>query len=78
MQKRELVHQGKLPEEGPQRTHTDHSSGEEKPLRLLHETRSQIGLSLAGIHTTSNLLTNAYQAYIQSLRNTINYGRRRG
>ncbi|RHZ56963.1 hypothetical protein CDV55_102522 [Aspergillus turcosus] len=79
IEKRELIRQGKLPEEDPPRSHADALDWfrEVAAGRPFDETRSQIGLSLAAIHTTSNLLTNvmydliAYQEYIQPLRDEI-------
>lgn len=76
--KRQLIRQGKLKEQTP-KTHADAldwfqevGAGQE-----FDQTRAQIGLSLAAIHTTSNMLTNfmydmtAYPEYIQPLRDEI-------
>lgn len=75
--KRGLV-QGKIPEK-PKDRQADALdwSHEVAAGRLFDATRLQVGLSLAAIHTTSNLLTNvmydlaAYQEYIQPLRDEI-------
>ncbi|GES63543.1 cytochrome P450 [Aspergillus terreus] len=79
IQKRELIRIGKLPEEEPPRTHADALDwfAEVAAGRPFNVIRSQIGLSLAAIHTTSNLLTNimydltAYPEHIQPLRDEI-------
>jgi cytochrome P450 len=79
IQKRELIRTGKLPEEDPPRTHADALDwfAEVAAGRPFNVIRSQIGLSLAAIHTTSNLLTNimydltAYPEHIQPLRDEI-------
>lgn len=76
--KRELVRQGKLKEEIT-RTHPDALDWflEEGAGKEFDQTRAQIGLSLAAIHTTSGMLTNlmydltAYPEYIQPLRDEI-------
>ncbi|KAF4201487.1 hypothetical protein CNMCM8927_001473 [Aspergillus lentulus] len=78
VEKRELIRQGKLPEENPAKTDDALDWFREVAAgRPYDMTKSQIGLSLAAIHTTSNLLTNvmydliAYQEYIQPLRDEI-------
>ncbi|KAF9888074.1 hypothetical protein FE257_009339 [Aspergillus nanangensis] len=79
IRKRDLIRQGKLPEEDPPRTHADALDWfrEVARGRPYDETTIQIGLSLAAIHTTSNLITNvmydltAYPQYIQPLRDEI-------
>jgi cytochrome P450 len=76
---RDLIREGKLPEETPPRKHEDAldwfrdvASG-----RPFNETVAQIGLSVAAIHTTSNMLTNvmydltAHPEFIQPLRAEI-------
>ncbi|PKY03130.1 cytochrome P450 [Aspergillus campestris IBT 28561] len=75
---RELIRQGKLPED-PSRTHADCLDWIEEVAagRPIDATRAQIGFSMAAIHTTSNLLTNvmydltAYPEFIQPLRDEI-------
>lgn len=78
---RAQISEGKLPPEDPPRTHTDaldwfRESSEDYDLPF-DQSRGQVGLSLAAIHTTSNLLTNimydlaAYPEYIQPLRDEI-------
>lgn len=76
--KRELIRQGKLKEQTP-RMHQDALDWfqEVGAGRQFDQTQAQIGLSLAAIHTTSNMLTNimydltAYPEYIQPLRDEI-------
>lgn len=81
IKKRELIRAGKLPQEDPPRTRDDAldwfeelSTAYNQPLDL---SRCQVSLSLAAIHTTSNLLTNvmydlaAYPEYVQPLRDEI-------
>ncbi|KAF7594216.1 hypothetical protein BBP40_009920 [Aspergillus hancockii] len=75
---RNMIREGKLPE-SPPRTHTDALDWfrEVAAGRHYNETVSQIGLSVAAIHTTSNMITNvmydltAYPEYIQPLRDEI-------
>ncbi|KAE8158738.1 cytochrome P450 [Aspergillus tamarii] len=77
--KRDMIREGKLPEENPPRAHADALDWfrEVAAGRPYDETVSQIGLSVAAIHTTSNLLTNvmydltAHPEYIQPLREEI-------
>ncbi|RAQ67749.1 cytochrome P450 monooxygenase [Aspergillus flavus] len=77
--KRDMIREGKLPEENPPRTHADALDWfrEVAAGRPCDETVSQIGLSVAAIHTTSNMLTNvmydltAHPEYIQPLRDEI-------
>ncbi|KAE8373091.1 cytochrome P450 [Aspergillus bertholletiae] len=77
--KRDLIREGKLPEENSPRTHEDAIDWfrEVAAGRPYDEAIVQIGLSLAAIHTTSNLLTNvmydltAHPEYIQPLRDEI-------
>lgn len=81
IEKRHLIRDGKMAPEEPPRTHTDALDWFEELSNAYNEpfdmTRGQIGLSLAAIHTTSNLLTNimydlaAYPEYIQPLRDEI-------
>ncbi|KAF7182960.1 hypothetical protein CNMCM7691_002704 [Aspergillus felis] len=78
IQKRELIRQGKLPEEDPPRPDDAIDWFREVAAGRPYDMAvSQVGLSLAAIHTTSNLLTNvmydliAYQEYIQPLRDEI-------
>lgn len=79
MEKRKLIREGKLPEEDPPRTHADTLDWFEEVAagRPLDIAVAQVGLSLAAIHTTSNLLTNimydltAYPEHIQPLRDEI-------
>ncbi|KAJ5815383.1 hypothetical protein N7474_007160 [Penicillium riverlandense] len=78
---RAMIQDGTLPPEDPPRTHADAldwmrdlSQAYDTPIEM---GRTQVGLSLAAIHTTSNLLTNimydlaAYPQYIQPLRDEI-------
>lgn len=79
IEKRKLEKAGKIPEEDPPRTHADAIDWftEVAAGRPYNIPRTQIGLSLAAIHTTSNLLTNvmydltAYPEHIQPLRDEI-------
>ncbi|GKZ68719.1 hypothetical protein AnigIFM50267_003461 [Aspergillus niger] len=79
VEKRKLIREGKLPEEDPPRTHADTLDWFEEVAagRPLDLAVAQVGLSLAAIHTTSNLLTNimydltAYPEHIQPLRDEI-------
>lgn len=81
IEKREMIRAGKLPQEDPPRTHTDALDWFEELSAAYNQpmdrSRGQIGLSVAAIHTTSNLLTNimydlaAYPQYIQPLRDEI-------
>lgn len=80
VERRKLIREGKLPAEDEARPQDtldwfdtlSKSSG--RPVNLSH---AQMSLSLAAIHTTSNLLTNvmydlaAYPEYIQPLRDEI-------
>lgn len=81
IEKRRLIRDGKLPPGDPPRAHTDAldwleelSTAYNQPL---DRSRGQVGLSMAAIHTTSNLLTNvmydlaAHPEYIQPLRDEI-------
>ncbi|PYH45116.1 cytochrome P450 [Aspergillus saccharolyticus JOP 1030-1] len=79
IERRRLIREGRLPAENPPRSHEDtldwfHELAEGRPF---HMTRAQIGLTLAAIHTTSNLLTNvmydlaAHPEYMQLLRDEI-------
>ncbi|KAJ5703643.1 hypothetical protein N7493_011568 [Penicillium malachiteum] len=81
VEKRHMIRDGTLPPDGPPRTHADAldwfeeiSKSSNLPFDM---TRGQVGLSVAAIHTTSNLLTNimydlaAYPEYIQPLRDEI-------
>ncbi|KAJ5653715.1 hypothetical protein N7490_000718 [Penicillium lividum] len=81
VEKRTMIRDGKLPLEEPPRTRADAldwfeelSEAYNLPLDM---TRGQVALSLAAIHTTSNLLTNimydlaAYPEYFQPLRDEI-------
>lgn len=78
IRKRELIREGKLPDTNPNR-HQDALDWfrEVSNGRPFDETRAQIGLSLAAIHTTSNMLTNvmydltANPELIQPLRDEI-------
>lgn len=78
---RAMIQDGRLPPDDPPRVHTDAldwmrelSQEYDTPIEV---GRTQVGLSLAAIHTTSNLLTNimydlaAYPQYIQPLRDEI-------
>ncbi|KAJ5662701.1 hypothetical protein N7462_011627 [Penicillium macrosclerotiorum] len=81
IEKRALIREGKLAPEDPPRSHADaldwlqEMSAEGNTLCDI--SRSQVGLALAAIHTTSNLMTNviydlaAYPEYIQPLRDEI-------
>ena len=77
IKKRELIREGKLPD--IQREHPDVLDWFQEIIagRPFNQTRAQIGLSLAAIHTTSGMLTNlmydltAYPEYIQFLRDEI-------
>ncbi|KAH1310579.1 hypothetical protein KXX24_004845 [Aspergillus fumigatus] len=78
IEKRELIRQGKLLEYSPPKPNDALDWFREVAAGRPYDiTKSQITLSLAAIHTTSNLLTNimydliAYQEYIQPLRDEI-------
>ncbi|KAJ5949197.1 hypothetical protein N7454_000781 [Penicillium verhagenii] len=81
IEKRHMIRDDKLPAEDPPRTHADALDWFEE-LSEAYGTpfdmaRGQVSLSMAAIHTTSNLLTNimydlaAYPEYIQPLRDEI-------
>lgn len=78
IEKRRLIREGKLPGKG-EKTHPDVLDWIEEAAagRPFNETRAQVGLALAAIHTTSNMLTNvlydltAYSEHIQPLRDEI-------
>lgn len=77
IKKRESIREGKLPDNP--REHPDVLDWFQEIIagRPFNQTRAQIGLSLAAIHTTSGMLTNlmydltAYPEYIQFLRDEI-------
>lgn len=80
IEKREMIRAGKLPDDSP-RTHADALDWFEE-LSAVYDlpyerSRGQVALSMAAIHTTSNLLTNimydltAHPEYIQPLRDEI-------
>ncbi|KAB8255566.1 cytochrome P450 [Aspergillus pseudonomiae] len=77
--RRDMIREGTLPEDKPPRTHTDALDWfrEVAAGRPYDETVTQIALSVAAIHTTSNMLTNvmydltAHPEYIQPLRDEI-------
>lgn len=81
VEKRALIREGKLAPEEPSRTNTDALDWFRESAKAhsipFDQSRGQVGLSLAAIHTTSNLLTNimydlaAYPEYIQPLRDEI-------
>ncbi|KAJ5627427.1 hypothetical protein N7528_004854 [Penicillium herquei] len=81
VEKRHMIRDGTLLPDGPPRTHADALDWFEEISKTSNlpfdMTRGQVGLSLAAIHTTSNLLTNimydlaAYPEYIQPLRDEI-------
>lgn len=76
-----MIRDGTMPPEDPPRTHSDALDWFKEVSEGLGAnydmTGGQVGLSLAAIHTTSNLLTNimydlaAYPEYIQALRDEI-------
>lgn len=76
-----MIRDGKLPAEDPPRTHADALDWFEELSAAYNQpfdrSRGQVGLSMAAIHTTSNLLTNiiydlaAHPEYIQPLRDEI-------
>ena len=79
IERRRLIREGRLPAENPPRSHEDtldwfHELADGRPLNV---AQAQMGLTMAAIHTTSNLLTNvmydltAYPEYIQILRDEI-------
>ncbi|KAJ5142256.1 uncharacterized protein N7443_006975 [Penicillium atrosanguineum] len=80
IEKRELIRANKLPDDSP-RTHADALDWIEELSAAYNlpydRSRGQVGLSMAAIHTTSNLLTNimydltAHPEYIQPLRDEI-------
>jgi cytochrome P450 len=79
--RRALIKEGKLPAEDPPRQPDGldwfHDIAAAQQNFTFDQARSQVGLALAAIHTTSNLLTNvmydlaAYPEYIQPLRDEI-------
>ncbi|RAL16400.1 cytochrome P450 [Aspergillus homomorphus CBS 101889] len=77
--RRRLIREGRLPAENPARSHEDVLDWflEATAGREIDLAQWQMGLSLAAIHTTSNLLTNvmydlaAHPEYIQVLRDEI-------
>ncbi|CAG8921681.1 unnamed protein product [Penicillium salamii] len=78
--KRSLIREGKLPKDPshkPDALDWLHDTAEAQQNREFNQDRAQVGLALAAIHTTSNLLTNimydlaAYPEYIQPLRDEI-------
>ncbi|KAJ5139157.1 uncharacterized protein N7515_004005 [Penicillium bovifimosum] len=79
--RRALIRAGKLPEENPPRNADAldwyRETAEARNQLDFDQSCSQVGLALAAIHTTSNLLTNvlydlaAYPEYIQPLRDEI-------
>ncbi|KAJ5545289.1 hypothetical protein N7461_007593 [Penicillium sp. DV-2018c] len=81
LDRRALVRAGKLPEEDPPRNADAldwyRETAEARNQLDFDQSCSQVGLALAAIHTTSNLLTNvlydlaAYPEYIQPLRDEI-------
>jgi cytochrome P450 len=81
LERRDLIRAGKLPEDDPPRIRDAldwfKETAEANDFTNFNISRAQIGLSLAAIHTTSNLLTNimydlaAYPEYIQPLRDEI-------
>jgi cytochrome P450 len=78
---REIIRPGKLPLDESPRTHVDALDWMEELSATYNlpydRSLGQVGLSMAAIHTTSNLLTNiaydlaAYPEYIQPLRDEI-------
>ncbi|KAJ5350884.1 hypothetical protein N7541_008611 [Penicillium brevicompactum] len=81
IQRRALIREGKIPAEDPPHK-TDaldwfRETAEAQQNFGFDQARSQVGLALAAIHTTSNLLTNimydlaAYPEYFQPLREEI-------
>jgi cytochrome P450 len=81
LERRDLIRAGKLPEDDPPRIRDAldwfKETAEANNFTNFNISRAQVGLSLAAIHTTSNLLTNimydlaAYPEYIQPLRDEI-------
>ncbi|THC99150.1 hypothetical protein EYZ11_001401 [Aspergillus tanneri] len=79
MHRRDMIRQGKVLENDHSRMHEDALDwlAEVANGRPLNMTRSQISMSLAAIHTSSNLVLNimydliAYPEYIQPLRDEI-------
>jgi cytochrome P450 len=81
LERRDLIRAGKLPEDDPPRIRDAldwfKETAEANQFTNFNIARAQVGLSLAAIHTTSNLLTNimydlaAYPEYIQPLRDEI-------
>lgn len=81
IEKRQMIRDGKLPLDDPPRTHADALDWFEELSAAYNQpfdrARGQVGLSMAAIHTTSNLLTNivydlaAHPEYIQPLRDEI-------
>ncbi|KAJ5670050.1 uncharacterized protein N7477_005413 [Penicillium maclennaniae] len=80
IEKRDMIRAGKLPDDSP-RTRADALDWFEELSAASNlpydRSQGQVGLSMAAIHTTSNLLTNvmydltAHPEYIQSLRDEI-------
>ncbi|KAJ5504731.1 hypothetical protein N7463_007605 [Penicillium fimorum] len=81
LEKRALIRAGKLPAEdpprGPDAIDWYRETAEARNNLTFDQSIAQVGLALAAIHTTSNLLTNvmydlaAYPEYIQPLRDEI-------
>lgn len=81
IEKRQMIRDGILAPEDPPRTHADALDWLEELSAAYNQpvdrSRGQVGLSMAAIHTTSNLLTNimydlaAHPEYIQPLRDEI-------
>lgn len=81
IEKRQAIKDGKISSDEPPRTHSDSLDWFQdlgaKYGTFFDMTSGQMGLSLAAIHTTSNLLTNvmydlaAHPEYIQPLREEI-------
>jgi cytochrome P450 len=79
--RRALIREGKLPAENPPHKPDAldwfRESAEAQNNFTFDQARSQVGLALAAIHTTSNLITNimydlaAYPEYVQPLRDEI-------
>lgn len=79
--RRALIRAGKLPEDdpprGPDALDWYREAAEARDNLTFDQSCAQVGLALAAIHTTSNLLTNviydlaAYPEYIQPLRDEI-------
>lgn len=79
--RRALIRDGKIPAEDPPRKSDSldwyRQTAEAQQNFTFDQARAQVGLALAAIHTTSNLLTNimydlaAYPEYIKPLRDEI-------